>query len=84
MGNLPRKTNEIIKVLECLGFRLDLGKGRGGHYKYKHPSRVPIVANQPPFITIPRHNFDNGRLHKEIERELRCFGFTKEEIKNCC
>jgi predicted RNA binding protein YcfA (HicA-like mRNA interferase family) len=84
MGNLPRKSLEIRKVLECLGFVLDVGSGRGGHYKYKHPTRVPIVDNQRPFITIPRHDFEHGNLHTIIERQLMCFGFTKKEIKNCC
>ncbi|OGJ22224.1 MAG: hypothetical protein A3J60_02235 [Candidatus Pacebacteria bacterium RIFCSPHIGHO2_02_FULL_46_9] len=84
MGNLPRKRKEIIAVLECLGFILDVGTGRGGHYKYRHPNKVPIVDNQRPFIMIPRHDFEHGNLHQIIERELMCFGFSKNEIKVCC
>lgn len=84
MGNLPKKRKKIIALMYCLGFVLDVGSGRGNHYKFKHPTRQPVVENQRPFITIPRHDFDHGNLHNMIERQLMCFGFSKDEVKQCC
>lgn len=84
MVKLPTKTKSIIRVLECLGFRLDVGSGRGDHYKYIHSSKKPVVSNQPPFIMIPKHPFDHGKLNEIIKSELTAFGFSKDEIKRCC
>ena len=84
MGTFPTKRNDIVTLLKNLGFVLDLGTGRGGHYKFVHPSRVPIVANQRPFIILPKHTIENSSLNKVIKSELRYFGFTNEEIKKAC
>ena len=81
---LPRKFKDLSKVLECLGFRLKVNSGRGGHYKYTHPNRSPIVQNQRPFIMLPRHNFDHGKLNKIVKIELKYFGFSEKEIEDCC
>ena len=83
MGSFPRKRQEILAVLHCLGFQLDYTSGRGDHYKFIHPTRRPIVANQPPFIMVPRHDVEHGHLAEIIKRELLCFGFSKKEIKDC-
>jgi len=80
----PRKTKKIRKVLECLGFVAKSNSGRGGHYKYVHRTKFPLVKNQPPFIMIIRHNADHGHYHVMIYKQLRCFGFTDDEIKCCC
>ncbi len=84
MVRLPTKTKGIIRVLQCLGFNLDVGSGRGDHYKYIHPYKKPAVTNQRPFIMVPKHSFDHGKLNEIIKSELVAFGFSKDEIRKCC
>lgn len=81
---LPTKRLRIIALLRCLGFVEQSNSGRGDHIKFIHPSRNPIVQNQPPFIMVPRHDFEHGRFGNVIHRELVGFGFSKKEINDCC
>lgn len=83
MVKFPTKTKDIVRILICLGFKLNIGSGRGDHYKYIHPTRKPVVANQRPFIMVPKHQFDHGKLNEIIKSELTAFGFSKDEIKKC-
>lgn len=82
MKGFPTSQKGLIDLLERLGFKVDVSSGRGGHYKYIHPTRKPVVQNQPPFIMMQRHECETG-YPEIIKQELVAFGFTKEELKSC-
>lgn len=84
MKGFPTKYKDLIRLLLILGFTENVASGRGGHFKYTHPTRQPLVTNQRPFIMVPRHNFEHGNFHRIIKRELKAFGFSEKEIKEAC
>ncbi len=66
-----------------MGFKEDSGSGRGGHYKYIHLSKRPLVTNQRPFIMVPRHNISQN-LAIAIGKQAKMFDISNEDIEACC
>lgn len=80
----PNNSKEWIRLLLKLGFVEKNRIGIGGHaHKFIHPDRhPPRNSQQPDFIIIP-HKIYNI-LSKEIIKEIKAFGFTEEDIRDCC
>jgi len=71
MSKLPLvSANELIKVLDKLGFQLQ--RQRGSHMFFSHPDgRTTIVPNHPG------EEIDRGLLNKIIKRDLQ---ISREEF----
>ena len=71
MTKLPLiSANELIKVLDKLGFKLQ--RQRGSHMFFSHPDgRTTIVPNHPG------EEIDRGLLNKIIKRDIQ---ISREEF----
>lgn len=61
---------------------IDESKGKGGHAKATHPTRIAKNAGgrTTKFIIIPGRKEYSKPFREEFIKELVNFGFSKEEI----
>ncbi len=81
MSNIPSfSSKDLEKVLTNLGFTIDRSKGKGGHYKAKCPTIIKVQPGQKDFIIIPHTKEIYEDLRNKILKEVKSFGFTKEQF----
>lgn len=70
------------KLTRRLGFIIDESKGKGGHAKATHPTRRSKTRQGmiTDCIIIPNRKEYSKPLREDWIKELKGFGFTKEEI----
>lgn len=74
-------TRELIKWLECLGYRIQPQVG-SRHLKYKCPIQVP-VGIRPFIIVIQNRSTYDPITQREYRKDIRRHGHTKEHIEEC-
>ena len=74
-------SSELIKCLKVLGFKKQPQVG-SRHLKYSSPR--PVQKGQRPFMIVLQNKttYDPATC-KNIIKELKLLGFTKEEILKC-
>ncbi len=81
MSNIPSfSSKDLENALENLGFSIDKSAGKGGHYKAKCSSSIKIQPGQKSFVIIPHTKEIYEDLRNKIIREVKSFGFTKEQF----
>lgn len=81
MSELPSfNSKDLEKALINLGFTIDRSKGKGGYYKAKCPRGVKLQPAQKSFIIIPHTKEIYEDLRNRILREIKSFGFSKEQF----
>ena len=81
MSNIPSfSSKDLENTLKNLGFSIDKSAGKGGHYKAKCSNSIKIQPGQKSFIIIPHTKEIYEDLRNKIIREVKSFGFTKEEF----
>lgn len=81
MPNIPAfSSKDLERALTNLGFRVDRSKGKGGHYKAKCPVGIKVQPSQKSFIIIPHTKEIYEDLRNRILREIKSFGFSKEQF----
>jgi predicted RNA binding protein YcfA (HicA-like mRNA interferase family) len=81
MSSLPAfNSKDLQKALKKLGFTIDKSKDKGGHYKAKPPLTAIFIPGQRDFIIIPHTKEIYEDLRNKILREIKSFGFTKEQF----
>lgn len=70
------------KLCRKLGFIIDDSKGKGGHSKAIHPTRVAkdTKGRTTKFIIIAGRKEYSKSFRERFIKELVNFGFSKEEI----
>lgn len=81
MSNIPSfSSKDLENALENLGFIIDKSAGKGGHYKAKCPQNITLYPGQRSFIVIPHTKEIYENLRNKILREVKSFGFTREQF----
>jgi hypothetical protein len=83
MTSLPSfGKRKVKKLCRKLNFVIDESKGKGGHAKATHPTRIAKDARgrTTKFIIIPGRKEYSKSFREKFIKELTNFGFTKEEI----
>lgn len=83
MSSIPSfGCREAISLCKDLGFIIDKSKGKGGHLKATHPTKVARDENGrvTKFITIRGKKDYSKRFRNLFVKELTYFGFSEEEI----
>lgn len=77
------KTDEIRKVLRCLGFIANTLSAKEGLILYTHPTR-DTTSQYIKYISVPRIKVQSKYISLKIIERIKSFGFTEREIFNCC
>jgi len=77
------KTDEIRKVLRCLGFIANTLSTKEGLILYTHPLK-DSTSQYIKYISVPRARVQSKHLALKIIERIKSFGFTEKEIFNCC
>ncbi|OGE64749.1 hypothetical protein A3I48_03855 [Candidatus Daviesbacteria bacterium RIFCSPLOWO2_02_FULL_36_7] len=81
MSDLPSfSSKDLAKALISLGFAVDRSKGKGGHYKAKCPIGVRLQPGRKSFIIIPHTKEIYEDLRNRILKEIKSFGFSKDQF----
>jgi hypothetical protein len=78
----PFGYKEAIKLCKHFGFVIDASKGKGGHMKAIHPTKIATDENgrRTNFIIIRGRKEYSKSFRKLFIRELCRFGFTEKEL----
>lgn len=85
MGSFPPNTQKHwCRVLKKLGFLENNRVGTGGHAKkFFHPNKHSSDYRvQPDFIIIQSKMYK--QMSQKIVKELKFFGYTREDIQKVC
>lgn len=70
------------KLCNNLGFIIDESKGKGGHAKAKHPTKIAKDSSgrTTNFIIIPRRKEYSKHFRELFIKEIKNFGYSEKEI----